>query len=114
MHYGSLACDMDRVIADARSHNLSIVEDTAHALPASWRGNLIGTLESDMTIFSFYANKTITTGEGGMIVTRDTTHAKRMRVMPAPPMQGLLVVALEKRYRAQKRVPPTYSSANAQ
>src|SRR5206468_9890340 len=44
-------------------------------------GKLIGTLDSDVTVFSFYANKTITTGEGAMVVTRDETLAKRMKVM---------------------------------
>ena len=49
---------------------LAVVEDAAHALPARYKGRLIGTL-GDVTVFSFYATKTITTGEGGMVVTRD-------------------------------------------
>jgi dTDP-4-amino-4,6-dideoxygalactose transaminase len=57
------------------------VEDAAHALPATFQGELIGTLKSDITVFSFYANKTMTTGEGGMVVTRDAALAKRMSVM---------------------------------
>ena len=50
-------------------------------MPATCGGRLVGTLDSDATVFSFYANKTITTGEGGMVATRDPGLAKRMRVM---------------------------------
>ena len=81
MHYGGLACDMPAILALAREHGLKVVEDAAHALPTTCGGQLIGTLGSDATVFSFYANKTITTGEGGMVVTRDAEMAKRMRVM---------------------------------
>ncbi len=81
VHYGGLACDMPAILAIARQQGLRVVEDAAHALPATCGGALIGTLESDATVFSFYANKTITTGEGGMIVTRDSAMAHRMRTM---------------------------------
>lgn len=81
VHYGGLACDMDAILAIAQEHGLKVVEDAAHALPTTWRGTLVGQLASDVTVFSFYANKTITTGEGGMAVTRDPDLAKRMRVM---------------------------------
>ena len=81
VHYGGLACDMDAILAIAREHGLKVVEDAAHALPTTWRGTLVGQLQSDATVFSFYANKTITTGEGGMAVTRDPQLAQRMRVM---------------------------------
>jgi dTDP-4-amino-4,6-dideoxygalactose transaminase len=81
MHYGGLACDMDAILAIAREYGLRVIEDAAHALPTTWRGKLIGTLDSDAAVFSFYANKTITTGEGGMIVTRNQEAASRMKVM---------------------------------
>lgn len=81
VHYGGLACAMDEILAIAREHGLKVVEDAAHALPTTWRGQLVGQLASDVTVFSFYANKTITTGEGGMAVTRDPAIAQRMRVM---------------------------------
>ena len=81
VHYGGLACRMDAILAIAREHGLKVVEDAAHALPTTWRGTLVGQLQSDVTVFSFYANKTITTGEGGMAVTRDAALAQRMRVM---------------------------------
>ena len=81
VHYAGLAADMPRLLALAARHGLKVVEDAAHALPATCGGALIGTLASDATVFSFYANKTITTGEGGMVVTRDAALAGRMKVM---------------------------------
>ena len=81
VHYGGLAADMPVLLDIARRHGLRVIEDAAHALPATSNGRLIGTLGSDATVFSFYANKTITTGEGGMVVTRDAGMAARMRTM---------------------------------
>lgn len=81
VHYAGLAADMPALTAIARRHGLKIVEDAAHALPTTSGGRLVGTLDSDVTVFSFYANKTITTGEGGMLVTRNEALAKRARVM---------------------------------
>ncbi len=81
VHYGGLACRMDAILAIAREHGLKVVEDAAHALPTTWRGTLVGQLQSDVTVFSFYANKTITTGEGGMAVTHNEALAQRMRTM---------------------------------
>lgn len=81
VHFAGLACDMDAILRIAKRHGLKVVEDAAHALPARINGKLVGTLESDATVFSFYATKTITTGEGGMVVTRDPAIAARCRVM---------------------------------
>jgi dTDP-4-amino-4,6-dideoxygalactose transaminase len=81
VHYGGLAADMDAILDIARRYGLRVVEDAAHALPTTYGGRLVGTLESDVTVFSFYANKTMTTGEGGMLVTRGSTVAERARVM---------------------------------
>jgi dTDP-4-amino-4,6-dideoxygalactose transaminase len=81
VHYAGLAADMAAILAIAQRHALKVVEDAAHALPTTCGGKLVGTLASDATVFSFYANKTITTGEGGMLVTRDAALAKRARVM---------------------------------
>ena len=81
VHYGGLACRMDEILAIAKEHDLKVVEDAAHALPTTWKGTPVGQLASDITVFSFYANKTMTTGEGGMAVTRDPELARRMRVM---------------------------------
>jgi len=81
VHFGGRAASMDRIAALAERRGLAVVEDAAHALPATHGGRLIGTLSSDVTVFSFYANKTITTGEGGMLVTRRPELAQRARVM---------------------------------
>jgi len=80
MHYGGQPCQMNRILEIAQGHRLSIVEDAAHALPAFYDGQKIGTI-GDVTCFSFYANKTITTGEGGMITTGNPDLARRMRLM---------------------------------
>ena len=81
VHYGGLACDMTAIQAIADRHGLRVLEDAAHALPTTHNGTLVGQLPSDAAVFSFYANKTMTTGEGGMVVTRNAEMAARMRVM---------------------------------
>jgi len=81
VHYGGLACDMDDILAVARRRGMRVVEDAAHAFPTRYKGELIGALDSDVTVFSFYANKTMTTAEGGMVVTRDAELADRIKIM---------------------------------
>jgi dTDP-4-amino-4,6-dideoxygalactose transaminase len=81
VHYGGLACDMDAILALARRHGLRVVEDAAHAFPTLHHGRLVGTLDSDAAVFSFYANKTMTTGEGGMVVSRDPALCRRVKTM---------------------------------
>lgn len=81
VHYGGLACDMAAIFDIARRHGLQVVEDAAHALPTTSQGTLVGQLPSAAAVFSFYANKTMTTGEGGMVVTADDALAARMKVM---------------------------------
>jgi dTDP-4-amino-4,6-dideoxygalactose transaminase len=81
VHYGGMASEMDAILTIARKHKLKVVEDAAHAFPTRYKGELIGGLHSDVTVFSFYATKTIATGEGGMLVTRSASVADRARVM---------------------------------
>jgi dTDP-4-amino-4,6-dideoxygalactose transaminase len=81
VHFGGLACDMSGILTVAKRRGLHVVEDAAHAFPATYAGQLIGTLDSDATVFSFYATKTLATGEGGMIVTRNSAIAARCRIM---------------------------------
>lgn len=81
VHYGGLACPMDEIFAIADRHGIPVIEDAAHAFPATYRGNVIGSLRSAATIFSFYANKTMTTGEGGMIISRDDAIIDRVKKM---------------------------------
>ncbi|MEZ4365352.1 MAG: DegT/DnrJ/EryC1/StrS family aminotransferase [Kofleriaceae bacterium] len=78
VHIAGAACDVDRLRALAG--DVPIVEDAAHALPTRLRGRMVGTL-SRYTCFSFYATKTLATGEGGMITTDDDAVAERCRIM---------------------------------
>jgi len=80
VHLGGQPCDMDEIQALARVHRLRVVEDAAHALPSEYRGKRVGQI-SEFTCFSFYATKTLTTGEGGMITTDNSEAAERMRLM---------------------------------
>lgn len=80
VHFAGHPCEMAQILAIARSHDLRVVEDAAHALPARYRGKTIGTI-SDCTCFSFYATKNVTTGEGGMAATDNSEWAARMRTM---------------------------------
>ncbi len=87
VHVGGLMMDIDAVRKAASRHNAWVVEDAAHAFPSSWRAGQerpwtrCGEETAAVTCFSFYANKTITTGEGGMAVTSDEAVASRMRLM---------------------------------
>ncbi|MEK6802021.1 MAG: DegT/DnrJ/EryC1/StrS family aminotransferase [Nitrospirota bacterium] len=80
VHFAGQPCDMARVLDIARRHGLRVVEDAAHAFPASYKGKTIGSI-GDYTCFSFYATKNITTGEGGMVTTDDPEGADRIRKM---------------------------------
>ncbi len=78
VHYAGYPCDMESILALARRYKLKVVEDAAHALPCRYGNKMIGTL-GDITCFSFYATKTLTTGEGGMLTTENPEFAERMR-----------------------------------
>jgi dTDP-4-amino-4,6-dideoxygalactose transaminase len=80
VHFAGQPCDMAAILEIARRHQLYVIEDAAHALPAKYCGKMIGTI-GDITCFSFYATKTITTGEGGMATTENPEWASRMRMM---------------------------------
>ncbi len=81
VHFGGLAMDREALFSFSARHNLAIVDDAAHAFPSSDKGHVVGNWGTAATVFSFYANKTITTGEGGMVVTQDEAIAKRIRLM---------------------------------
>jgi dTDP-4-amino-4,6-dideoxygalactose transaminase len=80
VHVGGRACDMEPIAAAAARHGVPVVEDSAHAFPVLHRGRMLGTW-GEAGVFSFYATKAITTGEGGMVVTRREDLARRIRVM---------------------------------
>ncbi len=81
VHVGGLPCDMGRIFDLASRRGLRVVEDAAHAYTSLWRGRPVGALDSDASVLSFYATKTIATGEGGMLLTRNDDIARRARVM---------------------------------
>jgi dTDP-4-amino-4,6-dideoxygalactose transaminase len=87
VHVGGLMMDLEALHGFASEHGLWVIEDAAHAFPSSWRKSegspwqRCGGKTAAVTCFSFYANKTITTGEGGMAVTDDAALAERMRLM---------------------------------
>jgi len=80
VHFAGQPCDMSALHDLAGRHKLYVVEDAAHALPSVYQGQNVGAL-SELTAFSFYATKTLTTGEGGMITTSDDSYVKRIRMM---------------------------------
>ena len=80
VHYGGNPCDMDEILDIAKRYNLKIIEDAAHALPASYKGKKIGTI-GDVTCFSFYVTKTLAAGEGGMLCTNNEEISDRCSLM---------------------------------
>jgi len=88
VHYGGYACDMDAILEVARRHKLSVIEDAAHAPGALYKGQKAGTF-GDVACFSFFSNKNLTTGEGGMIVTGRADLADRIRLMRSHGMTTL-------------------------
>jgi dTDP-4-amino-4,6-dideoxygalactose transaminase len=81
VHYGGLPCDMGPIMEIARRYHIKVIEDAAHAFPSRLEdGSFAGAL-ADAGVFSFYATKTITTGEGGMVATRDQGIADRVAIM---------------------------------
>jgi dTDP-4-amino-4,6-dideoxygalactose transaminase len=88
MHYGGFACDMDAVADIAERNGLVVVEDAAHAPGATWRGRRCGTL-GDIGCFSFFSNKNMPVGEGGMVTTDDEELAERLRLLRSHGMTTL-------------------------
>ena len=80
VHFGGHPCDLNAIWEFSKDNKIEVIEDAAHALPTIYNGNLIGSF-GNITCFSFYANKTITTGEGGMLCTNDDEIANRVKIM---------------------------------
>jgi len=80
VHIAGLPAEMDAIHAIAKAYSLPVIEDAAHAFPAKYRGQMIGTI-SDFTAFSFYVTKPLTTGEGGMLTTANPEYAERIAMM---------------------------------
>ena len=80
VHVYGLPCDMDDILALAKKHNLKVIEDAAEVIGQEYKGKRCGTF-GDVSTFSFYPNKHITTGEGGMVVTDNKHLAERLRLL---------------------------------
>ena len=81
VHFAGQPCDMDEIYSIAEKYNLKVIEDAAHAIPSKYKDMSIGSLpKSDITCFSFYATKTLSTGEGGMATTNNDDYAKSMKI----------------------------------
>jgi dTDP-4-amino-4,6-dideoxygalactose transaminase len=88
MHYGGFPCQMPAILETARQHGLAVIEDAAHA-PGAWlEGEHLGTL-GDIGCFSFFSNKNLSTGEGGMLVTDNPVIAEKVRLMRSHGMTSL-------------------------
>jgi perosamine synthetase len=80
VHLYGHPCDMDKILNIAKKHDLSIIEDCAEAHGAEYKGRKVGSF-GDIACFSFYGNKLITTGEGGMCITNNKDLAERMKFL---------------------------------
>jgi dTDP-4-amino-4,6-dideoxygalactose transaminase len=92
VHLGGLPCRMDEIRAIAKQHRLVVIEDAAHAVGASYKGRMVGSI-GDMTVFSFHAVKNLTTAEGGMLTTDNDKWARLVRLWG---LHGQTKTALEK------------------
>ena len=88
MHYAGFACDMPEILRIAEKYNLAVIEDAAHAIGASLDGKALGTW-GDVGCYSFFGNKNLTTGEGGMLVTDDNDLAEKVRILRSHGMTTL-------------------------
>ncbi len=88
VHYGGYPCDMPAIIEIARKHGLLVIEDAAHAIGSELNGRKLGTW-GDIGCYSFFSNKNMTTGEGGMLTTDNDELAERMRLLRSHGMTSL-------------------------
>lgn len=88
VHYGGYPCDMDAIMEIAKKRGIKVIEDAAHAPGAEYKGKKLGTI-GNIGCFSFFANKNLVTGEGGMLVTNDDSLAERVRIIRSHGMTTL-------------------------
>lgn len=81
VHYGGQPCDMDKINAIARENSLCVIEDAATAVGAKYKDKFIGQDPNSIAVFSFYANKVLTTGEGGVVLTGSSSLAEKIKVL---------------------------------
>lgn len=88
MHYGGFACEMDIIMKIAKKYNLKVIEDACHGPLSEYHTNKLGTI-GDIGCFSFFSNKNISTGEGGMLVTNDDTYFEKLKLLRSHGMTSL-------------------------
>ena len=88
MHYAGFPCDMDEIVLLAKKHKLFVIEDSAHAPLSEYKGNKVGTL-GDIGTFSFFSNKNIAIGEGGMIITNNKKLHEKFKLIRSHGMTSL-------------------------
>ncbi|WP_374174039.1 DegT/DnrJ/EryC1/StrS family aminotransferase [Flavobacterium tructae] len=88
MHYGGFACDMDAIMALAEKYNLKVIEDACHGPLSEYKGKKLGTI-GDIGCFSFFSNKNISTGEGGMLVTNNKEYYDRCKLLRSHGMTSM-------------------------
>jgi len=88
MHYAGYACDMPTIMQIAEKYDLAVIEDSAHAIGSELNGQKLGTL-GQVGCFSFFSNKNMTTGEGGMVITNDDALAEKLRILRSHGMTSL-------------------------
>ncbi|CAM1366742.1 UDP-4-amino-4-deoxy-L-arabinose--oxoglutarate aminotransferase [Tenacibaculum sediminilitoris] len=88
MHFGGFACDMDNIMEIARKHNLKVIEDACHAPLSEYKGQKLGSI-GDLGCYSFFSNKNISTGEGGMLITNNTEYYERAKLLRSHGMTSM-------------------------
>jgi dTDP-4-amino-4,6-dideoxygalactose transaminase len=88
MHYGGFACDMSRIMSLAQRQDLKVIEDACHGPLSDYHGKKLGTI-GDIGCFSFFSNKNISIGEGGMLVTNDKTYFEKAKLLRSHGMTSL-------------------------
>jgi dTDP-4-amino-4,6-dideoxygalactose transaminase len=88
MHYGGFACDMDGILILAKKYNLKVIEDACHGPLSEYKGKKLGTI-GDIGCFSFFSNKNISTGEGGMLVTNNLEYFEKAKLLRSHGMTSL-------------------------
>lgn len=88
MHYGGFACDMDRIMEIGKQHGIKVIEDACHGPLSEYKGKKLGTI-GDVGCFSFFSNKNISTGEGGMLITNNQEYADRTKLLRSHGMTSM-------------------------
>lgn len=88
MHYGGFACDMDRIMELGKQHGIKVIEDACHGPLSEYKGKKLGTI-GDVGCFSFFSNKNISTGEGGMLITNNEDYAVRTKLLRSHGMTSM-------------------------